>query len=79
MLPTTLTWMLGYLASKPLTVAEIAATSLGALQPCQKVIVVLALGLSVAPPLVPPVQALLKRARAAAAVAAVARRWNRYM
>src|ERR1700712_669714 len=51
MLPTTLTWMFGNGPSNASTVAWIAATSLGAPQPCQNVIVVSAFGSSLAPPL----------------------------
>src|SRR3954466_13909040 len=50
MLPTALTWMLGLAFSKASSVAWIPCTSLGALQPCQKVIVTSAFGSSFAPP-----------------------------
>ena len=58
MLPTTFTWMLGFFFSNASIVAWMAATSLGALQPCQKVIVTSAFGLSLAPPLDEPEQAV---------------------
>src|SRR5207248_4317846 len=40
MLPTTLTWMLGWAFSKPVISAFTPATSFGALQACQKLMVV---------------------------------------
>src|SRR3954465_10976079 len=49
MLPTTLTWILGFASSNASTVAWMAATSLSALQPCQNVMVVSASGLSLGP------------------------------
>ena len=68
MLPTTFTVMFGWAFSKRSMFAWIALTSAGALQPCQKVIVVLAFGSSVAPDSDWPVQAVARRAR---------RRWRR--
>src|SRR5689334_467576 len=65
MLPTDLTWMLGYFFSKPLMVAWMAWTSLGADHPCQNVIVTLAFGLSWAPPWDEPRHAVKARARVA--------------
>src|SRR6476469_8084930 len=65
MLPTALTVTLGYFFSKPSMVAWIALTSLGADQPCQKVIVTLAFGSSLAPPWEDPRQALMDSATAA--------------
>src|SRR3954453_13341314 len=59
---TTFTVMLGFAFSKASTLSWMALISLGAVHPCQKVIVVLALGLSVAPPL-EPVQAVVPRTR----------------
>src|SRR3954468_15345017 len=56
MLATALTVMFECFFSKALMFSSIALISLGALQPCQKVIVVFALGSSLAPPL-DPVQA----------------------
>src|SRR5262245_14281082 len=76
---TTSTWMLGYSASKSLTVASIAAISLGALQPCQNVIVVSAFGSSFAPPLVLPVHAVATNANTARAEVPTAFRWSRDM
>src|SRR3954468_282826 len=70
MLPTGFTWMLGCAFSKASMVAWIAATSLGALQPCQNVIVTSAFGSSVDPPCGLPVQAASSDAAATAAVAA---------
>src|SRR6185295_2911323 len=69
MLPTAFTWMFGFAFSKASMVAWIALTSLGALQPCQKVMVTSASGLSDAPPLDEPKQDV--RASASAAVTAV--------
>src|SRR5215207_3723325 len=75
MLPTTFTLMFGNLASKAFTFASIAATSLGALQPCQKVIVVSLVASSFAcGALDVPVQAVPNSAIAAAAITAL---WTR--
>jgi len=77
---TTLTWMLGCSFSKLAMLALIAATSLGWLQPCQKVMVT---GLSLLPrlpcePLVDwPVQAATRERAAAQPAAAAARRSRR--
>src|SRR4051812_12191065 len=65
MLLTALTWMFGCDFSNALTVAAMPFTSLGALQPCQNVMVVSALGSSEAPPALEPVQAADSRPRAA--------------
>ena len=65
MLPTAFTWMFGYFFSNASIVAWIAATSLGALQPCQNVIVTSAFGLSFAPPLDEPKHAVSASASAA--------------
>src|SRR4051812_32969378 len=73
MLATALTVMFGCTFSKALTFSSIALISLGAVQPCQKVIVVFALGSSLAPPL-DPVQADAVRASTTAADAAARRR-----
>src|SRR3954463_16561395 len=50
MLPTAFTVMLGYFFSKAAMLSWMALTSFGALHPCQKVMVVLAFELSLAPP-----------------------------
>src|SRR5262245_59492562 len=63
MLPTAFTWMFGNFFSKPSMVAWIALTSLGALQPCQNVMVTLAFGLSFAPPCDEPKHAVSASAR----------------
>src|SRR3954464_1419519 len=65
MLPTAFTWMLGFCFSKASMVAWIALTSLGALQPCQNVIVTSASGLSCAPPWDEPKHAVKVSASAA--------------
>src|SRR5262245_7572456 len=75
----TSTWMFGFLASKSLTAALIAATSLGAVQPCQNLIVVSAFGLSLAPPLELPVHPAASRANTTTAVVPTAFRWSRGM
>src|SRR5881392_341725 len=54
MLLTAFTVMLGCTFSKAAMLSLMPLTSLGALQPCQNVIVVLALGSSLAPPPEPP-------------------------
>src|SRR6476620_3949457 len=77
MLPTASTVMLGCFVPKAAMLSWIALTSVGALQPCQKVIVVLAFGLSWAPPPLDPVQAAVLRTRATAAAAAARWRWCR--
>ncbi len=71
--------MLGFAASNASTFAWIAFSSLGALQPCQKVIVVSAFGSSLAPPLELPVQALPPTAITNAMAVAPAVRWIRGM
>src|SRR3954471_11347998 len=58
MLPTGFTWMLGCAFSKAAMVAWTAAPSLGALQPCQNVIVTSAFGSSFAPPFDEPKHAV---------------------
>src|SRR3954469_24018264 len=70
MFATDFTVMLGWTFSKAAMLSWIALISLGALHPCQKVIVVLAFGSSPAPPPLDPVQAVVARTRAAAAIAA---------
>src|SRR3954470_5520275 len=65
MLPTALTWTLGYFFSNPSMVDWIAATSFGADHPCQNLIVTSAFGLSLAPPLDEPKQPVTERASAA--------------
>src|SRR5215510_12971834 len=75
----TSTWMFGFLASKSLTAALIAATSLGAVQPGQKLIVVSAFGSSLAPPLELPVHPAASRANTTTAVVPTAFRWSRDM
>src|SRR4051794_18869184 len=77
MLPTAFTVMLGCFFSKAAMLSEMALTSFGALHPCQKVMVVLAFGLSLAPPPLDPVQAAVLRTRATAAAAAARWRWCR--
>src|SRR6476659_9349742 len=77
MLPTASTVMLGCFFSKAATLSWMALTSFGALQPCQKVMVVLAFGLSWAPPPLDPVQAAVLRTRATTAAAAARWRWCR--
>lgn len=73
MLPTIFTWMLGCAFSKPATRDFTAATSLSALQACQKLIVVSLEASSFAPDSVWPVQAEVRRAmEAEAAIAAAA-------
>src|SRR5687768_12827461 len=72
MFPTTLTVMFGCAFSNRSTFSWMAFTSVGALQPCQKVMVVLASGLSVAPDEDCPVQAVARRAREAEAASAIA-------
>src|SRR6476661_7310963 len=67
MLPTTFTWMFGCAASNRSTFSWIAFSSLGALHPCQNVIVVSAFGSSLAPPVLVPVQAVPTRASTTAA------------
>ena len=74
MLPTTLTWMLGFSFSNASTVAWMASTSLSALHPCQKVIVVSASGLSLLPPPPSPVQAATASGSVSAAAMAAMRR-----
>src|ERR1700712_643097 len=74
MLLTALTVMLGWTFSKAAMLSLIALTSLGALQPCQNVIVVLAFGSSLAPPPEPP-HAVAPRTRTAAVATAERRRW----
>ena len=74
MLPTTLTWMLGLASSNSSIVCWMAATSLSALQPCQKVMVTSASGLSLSPPSEEPVQAVTASGRASAAATAARRR-----
>src|SRR6476659_4683902 len=74
MLPTALTWMLGCAFSNASMVAWIAFTSLGALHPCQKVMVVSALGLSLAPPELEPVHAATRVSVATPTTAAPRRR-----
>src|SRR3954449_2009128 len=77
MLPTALTVMLGCFFSKAAMFCSMPLTSLGALHPCQKVIVTFALGSSPAPPGVEPVQAVSARADADTATVTVARRRRR--
>src|SRR3954451_20995649 len=73
MLATALTVMLGCTFSKAVMLSWMALTSLGALHPCQKVIVVLALGLSLALPPLDPVQAAVPRTIATAATTVMRR------
>src|SRR3954454_8792576 len=75
MLPTALTVMFGCFFSKAAMLSLMAFTSLGALHPCQNVMVVLAFGSSLAPPPLDPVQAAVVRARATVAAAAARWRW----
>ena len=77
MLPTAFTCTLGYFFSNPSIVAWMAATSLGADQPCQNVIVTSAFGLSLAPPLDDPKHPVTERARAVSAPPAASRRVRR--
>ena len=78
--PTTLTCTFGFASSNASIVAWIAATSLSALQPCQKVMVVSASGLSSGPPPESPVHALTASGRLSAAIAATRRRrWDLVM
>ena len=77
MLPTAFTWMLGCTFSNASMVDWMAATSLGALQPCQNVMVTSAFGLSLAPPLDEPKQAVRARARAAESAPPASRRLRR--
>ena len=79
MLPTTFTWMFGYSFSNASTFSWMALTSLGALQPCQNVIVTSSLGSSSALPLVLPVQALASNVSVAATAAAARIRFGRAM
>jgi len=72
MLPTIFTWMLGCAFSKPATRDFTAATSLGALQACQKLMVVSADASSFAADSVWPVQAEVRRAMEAEAASATA-------
>src|SRR5262245_62062962 len=74
MLETAFTWMLGCAFSKASMLPWIALISLGALHPCQKVIVVSAFGSSFAPPDVLPVHAEASARAATAASAAPVRR-----
>src|ERR1700712_5803251 len=69
MLLTALTVMLGWTFSKAAMLSLIALTSLGALQPCQKVMVVFAFGSSLAPPEPPHADAPRARTATAAATA----------
>src|SRR4051794_16372304 len=75
MLPTALTVMFGCFFSKAAMLSSMAFTSLGALHPCQNVMVVLAFGSSLAPPPADPVQAAVVRTRATVAAAAARWRW----
>ncbi len=77
MLPTALTWMLGCTFSKASMVDWIACTSLGALQPCQNVMVTSAFGLSLAPPCDEPKHAVRASARAAERAPPASRRRRR--
>src|SRR3954470_20660003 len=77
MLPTAFTWTLGYFFSNPSIVDWMAATSLGADQPCQNVIVTSAFGLSLAPPLDDPKHPVTERATAVSAPPAASRREKR--
>ncbi len=71
MLPTAFTWMFGCFASNALMFALIAATSLGALQPCQKVMVTSLAASSLAwGAFDVPVQAVARSAMAAVAAKA---------
>src|SRR3954451_21508320 len=72
MFATALTVMFGCFFSNAAMFSWMALTSLGALHPCQNVIVVFAFGSSLAPPPLDPVQAVVPRARATPA-AAIAR------
>ncbi|CAM5633767.1 hypothetical protein SALBM311S_01845 [Streptomyces alboniger] len=75
MLPTTFTWMVGWLFSKPAISAFTPFTSFGALQACQKVMVVSLEVSSEAPAAESdwPVQAVVRRAREAVRTKAVFR------
>src|SRR3954449_12016642 len=77
MLLTALTVMFGWTFSKAAMLSLIALTSLGALQPCQKVMVVLAFGSSSAPLPPDPMQAEVMRSSATLAAAAARGRWSR--
>src|SRR6476646_4010791 len=77
MLPTASTVMLGCFFSQAAMLSWIALTSVGALHPCQKVMVVFAFGLSWAPPLLDPVQAAVLRTRTTVAAADARWRWCR--
>src|SRR5882757_4949553 len=72
MLPCTLMWMLGCAFSNRATLSLIAFSSLGADQPCQKLIVTSLLASSVAPEELWPVHALASRDSAAVAATAAA-------
>src|SRR3954469_8573570 len=72
---TALTVMFGCFFSNAAMFSWMPLTSLGALHPCQNVIVVFAFGSSLAPPPLDPVQAVVPRARATAFAATA--RWRR--